>query len=57
MNKKLSTRPHGGVGCERAGGPAENGSVELGLYRLQQLRVEEVLTDAKGTPVTGAHAA
>lgn len=40
--------------CER---PSEYDSVEFGLDRLQQLRVEEVLTQAECAPVTSAHAA
>lgn len=38
-------------------GPSEYNSVEFGPDRLQQLRVEEVLTQAEGAPVTSAHAA
>lgn len=38
-------------------GPSEQDSVEFGPDHLQQLRVEKVLTQAEGAPVTGAHAA
>lgn len=38
-------------------GPSEYDSVEFGPDHLQQLRVEEVLTQAEGAPVAGAHAA
>lgn len=37
-------------------GPSEHDSVEFGPDHLQQLRVEEVLTQAEGAPVTSAHA-
>lgn len=40
--------------CKR---PSEYDSVEFGPDRLQQLRVEEVLTQAECAPVTSAHAA
>ncbi len=38
-------------------GPSQYNSVEFGPDRLQQLRVEEVLTQAEGAPVASAHAA
>lgn len=38
-------------------GPSEQDSVEFGPDHLQQLRVEKVLTQAEGAPVTSAHAA
>lgn len=37
--------------------PSEHHSVEFGPDALQQLRVQQVLTQAEGAPVTGAHAA
>lgn len=37
--------------------PVENDPAELGLNAAQQLRLEEVLTQAIGAPVAGAHAA
>lgn len=37
--------------------PAQYDGVELGLDGLHQLRVEEVLTEAEGAAVAGAHAA
>lgn len=37
--------------------PSEHDSVEFGPDGLQQLRVQEVLTQAECAPVTGAHAA
>lgn len=43
-------------GCKKLG-PSENDSVEFGPDHLQQLWVEEVLTQAEGAPVTSAHAA
>lgn len=43
-------------GCKNKG-PSEYHSVEFGPDHLQQLRVEEVLTQAEGAPVTSAHAA
>lgn len=45
-----------GRGCKNKG-PSEYHSVEFGPDHLQQLRVEEVLTQAEGAPVTSAHAA
>lgn len=42
---------------EEKQGPSEYHSVEFGPDHLQQLRVEEVLTQAEGAPVAGAHAA
>lgn len=38
-------------------GPSEQDSGEFGPDHLQQLRVEKVLTQAEGAPVTRAHAA
>lgn len=43
-------------GCKNEG-PSEYDTVEFGPDHLQQLRVEEVLTQAEGAPVTSAHAA
>lgn len=37
--------------------PSEHNGVEFGPDCLQQLRVEEVLTQAEGAPVASAHAA
>lgn len=37
--------------------PSEQDSGEFGPDHLQQLRVEKVLTQAEGAPVTSAHAA
>lgn len=37
--------------------PVENDPAELCLYTAQQLQLEEVLTQAIGAPVGGAHAA
>lgn len=37
--------------------PVENDSAQLCLYAAQQLQLEEVLTQAIGAPVGGAHAA
>lgn len=37
--------------------PSEQDSGEFGPDHLQQLRVEKVLTQAEGAPVTRAHAA
>lgn len=36
---------------------SEYDSVEFGSDRLQQLRVEDVLTQAEGAAITSAHAA
>lgn len=37
--------------------PVVNDPAELGLNTAQQLQLEEVLTQAIGAPVAGAHAA
>ncbi len=37
--------------------PAKDDSVEFGPNHLHELRVQEVLTQTEGTPVTGTHAA
>lgn len=53
-------RGDAGGGSERffiKKGPSEDNGVEFGSDRLQQLRVQEVLTQAEGAPVTSAHAA
>lgn len=52
MGSRLGGRK--GVLKER---PSEHHSVEFGPDGLQQLGVEEVLTQAERAPVTGAHAA
>ena len=36
--------------------PVENDPADLGLNTAQQLRLEEVLTQAIGAPVAGTHA-
>lgn len=50
-------KPEINIFLKKTKGPSEYDSVEFGPDHLQQLRVEEVLTQAEGAPVASAHAA